>query len=291
MNFDIDTNQVEYIDGITHEFPYTMHNRDLTHFTVPWHWHEEVELDYVTEGAITIDTVNGSYTVKKGNGYFINTNVMDSKRKADGYPRAVECAHLFHPILIAGHFHSVYEHKYLNPILKNQQIEVLVITRNTATGKQILQNLKELTSLQSNVNSEIQIRNLLSDTWLQLIDEVKTQLHEKSFPKQYKQDIVRSMLSYIHQNYASEITLGMIADFAGISERECSRLFKDILHKTPFDFIIECRIEAAKNELLHSLNSVTNIALKTGFNNSSYFCKMFKEYTQQTPTEYRKCNK
>lgn len=84
-----------------------MHNRDLTHFTVPWHWHEEVELNYVAEGAITIDTVNGSYTIQKGDGYFINTNVMDSKRKADGYPRAVECAHLFHPILIAGHFHSI----------------------------------------------------------------------------------------------------------------------------------------------------------------------------------------
>jgi len=43
LSFIQDENAVEHIDGITYDFPYTMHERDLTGYTVPWHWHEELE--------------------------------------------------------------------------------------------------------------------------------------------------------------------------------------------------------------------------------------------------------
>lgn len=40
--FITDQNQVEKIEGMTVEFPYCMHERNLTDFIVPWHWHEEL---------------------------------------------------------------------------------------------------------------------------------------------------------------------------------------------------------------------------------------------------------
>ena len=58
LSFIQDENAVELIDGITYEFPYTMHERDLSSYTVPWHWHEEVEFDYAYRGSILIETVN-----------------------------------------------------------------------------------------------------------------------------------------------------------------------------------------------------------------------------------------
>lgn len=50
LSFIQDENAVEAIDGITPEFPYTMHERDMSNFTVPWHWHEELEFNYAYKG-------------------------------------------------------------------------------------------------------------------------------------------------------------------------------------------------------------------------------------------------
>ncbi len=58
LSFIQDENAVEHIDGMTYEFPYTMHERDLTHYTVPWHWHEEVEFNYAYRGSIEVETAN-----------------------------------------------------------------------------------------------------------------------------------------------------------------------------------------------------------------------------------------
>ena len=100
LSFIQDENAVELIDGITYEFPYTMHERDLSNYTVPWHWHEELEFNYVYRGALIVETVNRVYTIHQGEAYFINTNVMNTKRKACESSVAVEHAHLFHPILL-----------------------------------------------------------------------------------------------------------------------------------------------------------------------------------------------
>ena len=96
LSFIQDENAIEKIDGITYDFPYTMHERDLSNFIVPWHWHEELEFDYAYKGSIVVETVNQTYTIRQGEAYFVNTNVMNTKYKAPESAEAVEHAHLFH---------------------------------------------------------------------------------------------------------------------------------------------------------------------------------------------------
>lgn len=127
LSFIQDENAVEQIDGITYVFPYTMHERDFSNFVAPWHWHEELEFDYVDRGTLVIETIKQTYTIHQGEAYFINTNIMNQKRRDTQSLVAIEHAHLFHPILLAGHYRSIYETKYLNPIKKNQFIEVLIL--------------------------------------------------------------------------------------------------------------------------------------------------------------------
>ncbi|MCI8429836.1 MAG: hypothetical protein HFI16_06200 [Lachnospiraceae bacterium] len=82
LSFIQDENAVELIDGITYEFPYTMHERDLSSYTVPWHWHEEVEFDYAYRGSILIETVNRTYTIRQGEAYFIKYKRNEYKAKS-----------------------------------------------------------------------------------------------------------------------------------------------------------------------------------------------------------------
>ena len=144
LTFIQDENAIEAIDGITYDFPYTMHERDLSHFTVPWHWHEELEFDYAYKGSIVIETVNKTYTIRQGEAYFINTNIMNTKRRASDSTVSIEHAHLFHPLLLAGHYKSVFETKYMNPVLKNLSPDVLIIREDTSSGKEFLKILSRL---------------------------------------------------------------------------------------------------------------------------------------------------
>ena len=139
--FETDGNQVELIEGMSAEYPYCLHCRDLTDFVIPWHWHEELELGYIQEGASKIITVGAEYTVHQGDGFFINSNVMDMKRNGTPGARTLEINHIFHPVFLSGHFKSRFETKYLNPVIKNRQIEVHIIRRGHPTSERILKNL------------------------------------------------------------------------------------------------------------------------------------------------------
>lgn len=75
--FETDAYQIEKIAGMTDTYPYCMHRRDLTEFVVPWHWHEELELGYLECGESVIQTLHADYELRAGEGFFINTNVMD----------------------------------------------------------------------------------------------------------------------------------------------------------------------------------------------------------------------
>ncbi|MDO4616079.1 MAG: AraC family transcriptional regulator [Lachnospiraceae bacterium] len=290
QTFITDENSVESIEGMTYEFPYTMHERDMTDFIVPWHWHEEVEFDYAYQGSIEIQTVQKSYTIHQGEAYFINTNVMNTKRKAAGAASAIEHAHLFHPIVLSGHYKSIFETRYLNPVLKNQSIEILIIREQDKVSKDFLRILRKLTQIQQEGSDAFRIRNLLSDAWLDLLTIIENQKQtgEMTSSKMYLQNRARSMLSYLHTHYDQKITMEDLAYEIGLSTKECSRSFKSVFQKTPQEYLTEYRLEQAKRLLRDTDSSITEISYETGFGSSAYFGKIFRQYTSQTPKEYRK---
>ena len=151
QSFETDRNQVEIIEGMTIEYPYCLHQRDLTNFVVPWHWHEELELGYIQEGTSKIVTIGAEYTIRQGDGFFVNSNVMCMKQNASPGVKTIEINHIFHPVFLGGHFKSRFETKYLNPVINNRQIDVHVIRRGHSTANLILENLYRLKELQNEV--------------------------------------------------------------------------------------------------------------------------------------------
>lgn len=290
QNFFADQNSVETIDGITPAFPYAMHKRDLTNFVVPWHWHEELEFNYAFRSTITIETLHHTYIAHQGDAYFINTNVMERKFKAPGQQTVIEHAHLFHPQILSGHFRSIFETKYLAPILNQRELEVLIIREGTPLGKDFLRILRQLTELAQGPDREMEIRNKLSEGWLILMKIVKNQQKNLMDQPVESEVRIRSILNYLHTNFTERITLESIANQVGLSSKECSRIFQRYFQESPIDYLIQYRIDQSKQMLLETNDSITDIALNTGFSNSSYFAKMFKEHTQQTPRKFRITN-
>lgn len=281
-----DSNDVEHVAGIKDEFPYTMHRRELTNGIIPWHWHEEVEFNYIDRGTIEIETFDHTYLVKQGEAYFINTNVMDKKQKAPHSSMTIEHAHLFDPVLLSGYYHSIYATKYLDPILNNRSIDVLIIKDTNPTGQKFIQLLKKLTKLSDQPNQEFQIRNLLSELWLVLIQEIHFQEQQHRL-KISNRERSKNILAYLHHHYAEKITIQDIANYVNVSPKECIRDFKRDFHQTPIKYLLGYRIEKAREMLRNTKKPITDIAMQTGFNSSAYFGKTFKEQVGEAPSEYR----
>lgn len=287
LSFHTDQNLVEHIDGMTIEFPYCMHQRNLTNFIVPWHWHEELELGYIEKGTSIIRTLTQEYTVHQGDGFFINTNVVNTKLNGTPGKTALEINHIFHPIFIGGHFGSLITAKYLHPILQNQNLSVHVIRRGTKEADAILNNLVLLKEKNSSENQEILIRNLLSETWLLLLAELEKHFVPPLTADTEKENQMKNMLSYIHRNYAEKITLAEIANAASISEREANRNFQKLIHLTPFEYLMNYRLEQARKLLEKSSLSITEISYRCGFSDNTYMGKQFRKKYNMTPGEYR----
>lgn len=289
----MDLHRLETIAGLTVEFPYIMDRTDVTDFPIPWHWHEELEFIQVDEGTEEICTNSGRYQAKAGECYFVNTNVMTMKQRGESGGRTLETGHVFHPVLLYGHFGSLMEQRFLLPVLHDPSLEVVVMHQETEAGKRFIRAVHRLTKLQDELDYDdaeriFLTRNLLSEGWLALWDEVRTNPAVHSKGSSGSQERIRTMMQYINIHYPEKISLQDIAGSAFISTRDCIRVFNQNLDKTPIEYLAQVRIENARQLLVHSDKSVTEIASDCGFFDSSYFTKVFRETSGLTPTAFRK---
>ena len=132
------------------------------------------------------------------------------------------------------------------------------------------------------------IREQLSYICYYITENCQSEINAPSSYNFIEYQRTKQLLEYIHTQYNQPISLKSLALFANISERECFRCFQKILHTTPMTYITKYRISTALSLLQNTTLSITEIALSVGFNSSSYFSKIFREYMGSTPLQYRK---
>ena len=172
--------------------------------------------------------------------------------------------------------------------MQDKTTEIIAFRGVNVRHKEILRKLSSLGRLQDKEDVEFQTRNLLSEIWLLLLEEIKDSDREHTVPNSVKQDRIFTMLSYIHENYNRKLTLEEIAASASVSKRECLRCFQTGLGESPFHYLIHYRIQQAKKLLTSTDMTITLIAMETGFSTSAYFGKIFLRECGQTPGEYRR---
>ena len=101
-------------------------------------------------------------------------------------------------------------------------------------------------------------------------------------------DICYRIIDYIDKNYTEKITSADAAQALYMSKSYFCRIFKRNFGHCFQNYICMYRIEKAKILLKTTDLPVSDIAMQVGFNSFSFFSKMFKEYLQLTPSEYRK---
>jgi len=92
----------------------------------------------------------------------------------------------------------------------------------------------------------------------------------------------------MENNLLDQIDIEDMANEAGVSVRQLNRRFKAATGVTINNYLQLVRVDAAKTSLVNTALSIEEISLNTGYENISFFRRLFKKQTSLTPSEYRK---
>jgi len=142
----------------------------------------------------------------------------------------------------------------------------------------LLKNYEEIKRLFINGNNRAKILSL----FYEMIYELSSQSEAGE---------LKGAIKYIYNNYhLQSVTNKKIAEECKISEVYLRKLFKQRLNTSPKQFIIELRIQKAKQLLCEGTQKIWAISESCGFSSVYHFCRIFKQHTGMTPHEYMKKN-
>lgn len=98
---------------------------------------------------------------------------------------------------------------------------------------------------------------------------------------------IRKCIDYIYEHLHEKLTIKMTAQYLKIDPTYLSKLFAKEVGVPFHEFIINARVNTAKNMLVYSDFSYLKIALSLGFSSQSAFTSTFKKITGMTPGRYR----
>ena len=99
---------------------------------------------------------------------------------------------------------------------------------------------------------------------------------------------IRSVVEHLKLHYSQDMSLGMLAEVAGLSASYLSFLFKQETGQTITDYLAGLRIEQARRLLKESELPISEISSFVGYSDNNYFIKVFRRHYGMTPGDYRK---
>ncbi len=259
---------------------------------IRWHWHEEMEILIINDGIAEVSTDDATYTIEPGQAIIINQNVMHTIHPSE-QKKCTFYSLVFHPDFLFGHKSSYLQTKYLLPVQNLHLFKMLVLDEKNEWHERMIDAINDTIAinLTKPFGYEIETKGHLCRFWSLLISQLPRVETPVDVPQvSLDEQRVKQAMLYIRTHYAEPISLEDIADSVHISKSECCRCFSRTLQITPFEYLMKQRIYEATKLLLDTSGknlSIAELAASVGFNNTSYFNKLFKKYLGCTPTYYR----
>ena len=284
---------VEKVPSSDEKFPIHISIADTNdyniYFGVP-HMHDDIEVIYVIDGSVEFYIEDKTVVVNAGQIIIINGLVVHSTYEAR-HKYTKMCMMQFNLNIIYSHL--IYINNLLVNFIHRSDFKYSVLTVdeneiNKEIARIILSVHDEFS--QKKVAYGLAILSLLYDFFRILFREniIKDYLN---LPDKFNTDSLVKIvgaIKYIEKNYSQEIYITDVAEVLEFTQSHFCRLFKQATGKTFVQFLNYYRITMAKNLLLSSNKSITEIMIDCGFKSYSYFNRIFKSENGLSPTEYKK---
>ena len=273
-------------------FPVACYYVDLPTVSVPWHWHDELEVLVVSDGTAVFAAEGKHYTIYEGDGCFFNAGVLHSVWSADKSPCHLLSV-VFHPRLVGGNMESVYWQNYLRPLLADKSQNFVHLELRVPWQKQVLGAVRRTWTgcVAETEGYEFDARSELSKVVFRLVQH-RSSPEESALPASGRNsrdaERTKRMLQFIQEHYDRELTSEQIARSAGIGETECLRCFRSVIGTTPIQYLRQFRVERAADLLRATNLRISEIATQCGFQEMSYFSKTFRALKGVSPGAFRK---
>ena len=270
-------------------FPIAAYHDDLGAVEVAWHWHQELEAVVVSEGACTVAAGNEKYIIRAGEGFFVNSGILhgcwDLKDSGCRFHSLV-----FHPRLVGGSLDSVFYQDYVLPLTRNTGLESIHLLPDVPWQKRCLEAIEESwrSCVEEPAGYEFRVREALSRLVLALGTNSPTAQARPGSKGLRDGERIKTMLQFIQDHYAEDLNAAAIAGSAAISESECLRCFRSAIGTTPIQYLRQYRLRQAARLLTATREKIADICTQCGFQDVSYFTKVFRESMGVTPSEYRR---
>ena len=254
---------------------------------VPLHWHDELEIIYIKKGRGTITIDFKQYAVSAGSIALIIPGQLHSIEQFEQEKMEYENI-IFHPNILVSKKTDTCNNDYFLPLLTGNVSVPALYTPGTPYYSEIAACI--------DANDEICKTN---PTGYQLF--IKSQLFMLFFilfnkcslkeppKKDYKSlEKMKLILKYIENHYMDKITIADIAGEIGLSQSHFMKYFKNTMGTSFIDYLNEYRLTMASRLLVSSDSSILDIASEVGFENLSYFNRVFKKRFTETPSSYRR---
>lgn len=108
-----------------------------------------------------------------------------------------------------------------------------------------------------------------------------------SHSQAHSSDLMIRAIEFINRNISQELTLDQICAAIPMSKFHFSRSFKQTMGLPVMKYLLKTRIALAKAMLPDQRKTISEVCAHCGFSSSSYFCRVFREDTGMTPSQYR----
>lgn len=237
---------------------------------------------FVVEGTITVSMDGEEYFLQESDILIINRNTI--------YSIIGDSSNVVVSLAITNHFFKMQYEAYYHYVFE-------CFSKKIDTGREeVLAQLRRLLAkmviahLQKGEDSSISVQSDLYQVLLMMI-----RFFKKSIPYQEQIELederITRILNHIEHHYGEPLSLTHMANQEFLSPSYFSRYFKQFVGINFSKYLTNVRLKHSKEDLIHSSDSLFQIASRNGFSTAKQFALAFKTAYEQTPASYRKKHK
>ena len=242
------------------------------------HLHRQLELIYVLSGSTTVTVEGQDFPLLPGQGVLVFPNQMHGLKHVEPGQNLL-C--IFEP-----DFCHSFRHFFQNKKPVRNDFIASSLSKHSSIALQGLRELAAAMEKDRPTPSDIQVyvEGYLTLLLADLLPLLSLQERKNTTDLELEQ----RLLLYLDAHYTEELSLESLSKEFGVSRFVLSRIFTEKFHTTFPDYVNSRRLDYARDLLLSSELSVTQIALDAGFGSSRSFFRAFQDTFHTTPGTYRR---